>query len=64
MSFRQPVERTVRVHGELRKIIVYQKSKSIWVAVGDYMGKPLEVKDRSASSAEKAWADAARFRGN
>lgn len=64
MSFRQPVERTVHVWDVAHFITVYQKSKSVWIAVGDYMGKPIEVKGSSASSAASAWANATRFMGN
>jgi hypothetical protein len=45
-------------------ITVYQKSKSVWIAVGDYLGEHIEVKDRSRTSAAKAWADVAKYRGN
>lgn len=64
MIAKNPVERTVRVHDELHKITVYQKSPSVWIAVGDYMGKPIEGKGSSARSAETAWTDAARYAGN
>lgn len=58
------VERRVRVWGELHKITVYHKSKSVWVAVGDYMGEQIEVEGSSASSAAKLWMETARYRGN
>jgi hypothetical protein len=64
MIARNPVQQTVHVHDEKIEITVHQKSKSVWIAVGDYMGKPLEGKGSSAKSAASAWADAARFMGN
>jgi len=64
MVARNPIERTVRVHEELLKIIVYQKSPTVWIAVGDYMGERIEVKGSSVTTAEKWWADAARVKGN
>jgi hypothetical protein len=57
-------KQTVRVWDETQEITVYQKSKSVWIAVGDYMGERLEVKASSASSAGKHWHDAARYKGN
>jgi hypothetical protein len=57
-------ERVVEVWGKRHTITVYQKSKSVWVAVGEYMGKRIEEKGSSASSAAKHWAETARFWGN
>jgi hypothetical protein len=33
------------------EISVYQKSKSVWIAVGEYMGERLETKGSSKSAA-------------
>jgi hypothetical protein len=55
---------TVSVWNERWKITVYQKSKTVWIAVGDYKGEPIEVKGSSERSAIRAWTDAARYRGN
>jgi hypothetical protein len=57
-------ERTVQVWDHPHVISVYQKSKSVWIAVGDYMGQRVEVKGSSLTSATKHWTDAARHRGN
>jgi hypothetical protein len=46
------------------KITVYQKSKTVWIAVGDYRGERIEVKGSSERSAIAAWKEAARYRGN
>ncbi len=46
------------------EISVYQKSKTVWIAVGEYMGERIEVKGRSKSSALASWTEAARFKGN
>jgi len=54
----------LKVWEEQIEITVYQKSKSVWIAVGQYMGKPLETKGRSEGSAAVLWRDAARYRGN
>jgi hypothetical protein len=58
------MKQTVRVWDELQEITVYQKSKSVWVAVGEYMGDRIETKASSASAAARHWQDAARYRGN
>jgi hypothetical protein len=57
-------ERTVQVWDHPHVISVYQKSKSVWIALGDYMGQRVEVKGSSLTSATKHWADAARYRGS
>jgi hypothetical protein len=58
------MKQTVRVWDEPHEITVYQKSKSVWVAVGDYMAERVEVKGSSASAAAKHWHEAARYKGN
>jgi hypothetical protein len=57
-------EMTVKVWDKPHIITVYQKSKTVWIAVGEYMGRRIEVKGSSASSAAKWWAEAARYHGN
>ena len=49
-------ERTVQVWDHPPVISVYQKSKSVWIALGDYMGQRVEVKGSSLTSATKHWA--------
>lgn len=46
------------------EITVVQLSKSVWRASGNYMGKAIEVKGRSASNAAALWRDAAHYRSN
>ena len=41
----------VKVWDEQFEITVVQKSKSVWIAAGQYMGKMVEVQGRSESSA-------------
>ena len=60
----QIVKQTVNVWDKPHEITVYQKSKSVWIAVGEYMGERLEVKGRTASQAANDWKEAARYRGN
>lgn len=54
----------VEVWGKKIEIDAYQKSKSVWIAVGDYMGERIEVKGPSRGAALKGWIEAARYRGN
>jgi hypothetical protein len=56
-------ERVVRVWDKPHTITVYKKSKSVWVAVGEYMGKHIEVKGSSLKAAEKSWISAATYQG-
>jgi hypothetical protein len=43
--------------------IVPQKSKNVWVAVGDYNGNRIQAVGATALVANKHWAAAARYRG-
>ena len=57
-------DHTVEVWGKSYTVNTRQKSKSVWIAVGEYMGKMIEVKDRSKATAIKRWREAARYKGN
>jgi hypothetical protein len=59
-----PVERTVTVWSQPLKVTVYRKTRTAWIAVGDYLGKTISVKRGTQRAAVKGWADAARDRGN
>ncbi|ANL33950.1 hypothetical protein [Rhizobium phaseoli] len=54
----------VEVWGEKVEVAVYQKSKSVWIAVGTYKGETVEVKRSTRGAALLGWKDAARYRGN
>ena len=54
----------VLVAGRPHEISVYRKSKSVWIAVGDYMGVTITVQDRSEDAALKRWREAAEHQGN
>jgi hypothetical protein len=58
------MEQTVRVWGKSYTITVFQKHKTVWIAVGEYMGEHIEGKGSSAGSAIRAWVDAASYKGN
>ena len=55
---------TVIVWGKEVRITVERSSKSVWIATGDYMGKPIRVKDATEGAAIKRWREAAEYRGN
>ena len=56
-------ERVVRIGGKLYFITISQTSES-WVAVGDYIGKRVEVVGSSATDAARRWVAAVRRNGN
>jgi hypothetical protein len=55
---------TVEVWGKEYEISVHQKSKAVWIARGEYMGKQIETKDATQGAAVLRWREAARYRGN
>ena len=55
---------TVIVWGKTIEITVYQKSKSVWIAAGEYLGESFQVKGSSSSSAAAHWQEAAKYKGN
>ena len=55
-------KRTVAVWDKPHQVTVSQKSKNVWVAVGDHMGERLEVKGRTEARAVGSWRDAAEYR--
>lgn len=57
-------EKQVSVWGKIHTITVHHTSKTVWVAIGDYMGERIETKGSSLTSAAAAWVDAARYKGN
>ena len=58
---RQSYKRTVHVWAIPHVITVHQKSGTVWVAVGDYMGERIEIEGSSANVPAK-WVEAARLR--
>jgi hypothetical protein len=59
----QAYERTVHVWAIPHVITLSQKSETVWVAVGDYMGERIDVEGSSADVTAK-WVEAARLRDN
>jgi hypothetical protein len=54
----------IDVWGKAVEVTVTQRSKSVWIAVGEYLGERIETKDSSKGSALKRWQEAARYKGN
>jgi hypothetical protein len=52
------------VWGKPETVSVYRKSKTVWIARGNYMGKHIEVKARSESAAVGSWREAAAYWGS
>ena len=60
------MEHTVKVWDKPHTITIHQEpaSRSVWIAVGDYMGESIRVKGRSENTAKKRWIEAAIYKGN
>jgi hypothetical protein len=54
----------VKVWEKPIEITVYRKTKTVWIAIGEYMGERIETKGSSQSSAAAQWKEAARYKGN
>ncbi len=57
-------ERSVAVWGRLQNTIVYQKSKTVWVTTGKYMGEDHQSRGPTANTAAKRWQQWATYKGN
>ena len=55
------MKQQVYVQDELVEIDVYQRSKTVWIAFGEYRGKKHEVTRSSPATAARAWANAAKY---
>jgi hypothetical protein len=56
-------ERVVHVHDMAHTIMISQRSKIAWVAVGEHMGKDIEVVGSSAAGVARRWVTAAFCKG-
>ena len=57
-------DHTVRVWDKPYTVTTYQKTKSVWIAVGEYMGETIQTKGRTKGAAVKRWKERAHFKGN
>lgn len=51
--------RTIELLGKPQEINVQRKYKSVWVAVGEYRGRRIEVRERTENQAMAAWVASA-----
>jgi hypothetical protein len=58
------IRHRVSVWGKEQEITVHKKPKSVWEAVGDYMGEMIRTKGSSQGTAAKRWQEAATYKGN
>jgi hypothetical protein len=54
----------VIVWGKTYPVEAYQKSKSVWVVSGEYMGESNSVTDATKGAAMKRWREWAQSKGN
>lgn len=57
-----PTEDKVKIRGQDAQVSVSQRSKTVWVASGEYMGLQIEVTGTTRTQAISHWRDAARYR--
>jgi hypothetical protein len=58
------MERTVNIRDNPNTVSVYRKSKTVWIAVGDYVGRHIEIRDQTEGAALNRWREAAEYKGN
>jgi hypothetical protein len=58
------MEHAVVIKGKPYTVTTHQRSKTVWVASGGYMGKDISIGARSEQAALGLWRGAARYRGN
>jgi hypothetical protein len=54
---------TVYVGEHPNDVDLYQKSESVWIARGEYMGEQIEGEGSSPAAAIRRWMETARERG-
>ena len=53
----------VKVSGKLQEVTVWQRSKAVFVASGQYLDRPVEVTAPTGGQALKHWIETARHDG-
>ena len=54
---------TVEVWGKSYTVMTRQKHKTVWIAVGEYMGIMIRTEGRSKGTAIKRWKERANSKG-
>jgi hypothetical protein len=57
-------EHAVKVWDKPYVVSADQKSKGVWIVVGDYMGEEITVEGRSEFAAVALWRKTVRYRGD
>jgi hypothetical protein len=57
-------EHTVRIRGKPYVVSVHEQSKSVWIAVGEYMGERIECRASTKRAALASWREIARYKGS
>lgn len=57
------MEKVVKVWDRDATVSVDRRSKTVWIATGEYMGHRIETKGQSANTALALWRDAAKYKG-
>jgi hypothetical protein len=57
-------EHVVRVWDKPYPVSTYRKSKSVWIASGEYMGESHSSQDQTEGAAVKRWREWAQYKGN
>lgn len=52
--------RTIDLSGKPQEVNVQRTYRSVWIAVGEYKGERIEVRDRSEADVIAAWQRAAK----
>ena len=47
--------RTIELQGKPHEVNVQRKYKSVWIAVGEFQGRRIQVKERTETQAVAAW---------
>jgi hypothetical protein len=58
------VKHTVLVWDKPQEVSVHQKSKTVWIASGEYMGQAIVETGPSETAAVMHWRKTAEYRGN
>lgn len=58
------MDHIIKVWADDVEVSVHQKSRSVWIASGTYLGEHIEAKGRSEINAIANWRETARHRGN
>jgi hypothetical protein len=57
-------EHIIRVWDKPYPVSTYQRSKSVWVASGEFMDESHSSEDRTEGTSIKRWREWARYKGN